>query len=397
MTNDPLRQALAGLADDVHDADLYGAAVRRSRRIAHQRAAAGTLSALTVLGLACGGLWHLHPPGRASEGGGVTAVAEPAREFPAPAPSLQPSPAATPRSAATTRGPAPRQPHPTRAGVASPSSRSLSDLPGQVFYAKAGASAVVRLAGDGDTRTVLTAAHSALGVSPDGRKIAYVADGVLLVAPTDGGAPERPYAGTVSARQTPAWSPDGRRLLIGADDDPAVLDVADGTLQTLPSTLAGSDFRWSGDGSKLVYATASCQLKVADADPSTTSAVTVPVLGDPDASDNPSGLGACRPVSVDATGRRVAVPLEPVDGDDGGDGSARVANAVVDTVTGGTDVLPVAGTVIGAVFDADGDLLVRTRDQGRSTLSLFSAGNTLLVQAHEPSRLAGLDLVAYTR
>jgi TolB protein len=250
---------------------------------------------------------------------------------------------------------------------------------------------VVRLDSAGDTQTVLTAPHTTLGISPDGSKIAYVQDGSLLVADTDGGTPDRPYDGKVSAEQAPAWSPDGSRLLVDAHD-PAVLDVADGTLQALPSGLAGGDFRWSGDGRKLVYATASGRLKVAEATAHAPT-VTVPVIGDPDRADNPSGLGACRPVSVDATGSRVAVALRQVDGGD--DGSA-VANAVVDTATGDANPLPVSGIVIGAVFDAEGDLLVRTWDQGETTLSLFSPGNALLVQAHEPSRLRELTLVAYT-
>ena len=395
MTNDPLREALAGLADDVHEADLYGGAVRRSRRIAHQRAAAGTLSALTVLGLACGGLWYLDPPGGSGDASSSSAIAPPVPVAPAPGPSGSAGTAPALRApAAAPRTPPPRQPHPTRAGTATPRSRSLSDLPGEIFYARRDEPEVLRLDSAGRTRTVLDAPHAALGVSPDGSRIAYVRDGELLIAPTGGGPAERPYAGKVSPEQAPAWSPDGARLLIDADE-PAVLDVADGTLQALPSSLAGSHFRWSGDGRKLIYATAGCQLKVADATPEavTDPAVTVPVLGDPDASDNPSGLGACRPISVDATGRRVAVPLEQVDGADGAD---PVANAIVDTATGGTDVLPVAGVVIGAVFDADGDLLVRTVNEGRTTLSLFSASNALLVQAHEPSRLHGLDLVAYT-
>ena len=390
MTNDPLRQALAGLADDVHDADLYGAAVRRSRRIAHQRAAAGTLSALTVLGLACGALWYLNPPGGSSDASSSSVAAQSAPLAPTAGAPGRVEPAPAPRSTAAAVPPPPT--HPARA-TATPRSHALTDLPGQIFYARRTGPEVLRLDSNGRTRTVLSTPHTALGVSPDGSKIAYVQDGKLLIAPTDGGPAQHPYAGTVSADQEPAWSPEGDRLLIDADD-PAVLDVADGTLQALPSTLAGSHFRWSGDGRKLIYATADCQLKVADATPAavTDPAVTVPVLGDPDVTDNPSGLAACRPVSVDVTGRRVAVPLEQVDGTAG----AEVANAIVDTATGGTDALPVAGVVIGAVFDADGDLLVRTIYEGRTSLSLFSAGDTLLVQAREPSRLSGLDLVAYT-
>jgi TolB protein len=391
--NDPLRDALRGLADDVADADLYGPALYRSRQIGHRRAAAGTVSALTVLGLACAGLWYLAPPGGRGGATPGVAISEPAQLAPAPPESVPTSPTPTPAPSTTIRTPPPphREPRPARPGTATPQSRSLSDLPGQVFYDEQGSrQRVVRLDSAGDTHTVLTAPHTTLGISPDGSKIAYVQDGSLLVADTDGGTPKRPYDGKVSGEQAPAWSPDGSRLLVDAPD-PAVLDVADGTLQALSPALAGGHFRWSGDGRKLVYATASCQLKVAEATAGAAT-VTVPVLGDPDEADNPSGLGACRPVSVDATGRRVAV-LRQVDGRD--DGSA-AANAVVDTATGDADPLPVSGIVIGAVFDAEGDLLVRTWDQGKTTLSLFSPGNTLLVQAHEPSRLRELTLVAYT-
>lgn len=391
-SNDPLRDALRGLADDVADADLYGRALSRSRRIAHRRAAAGTVTALTALGVACAGLWFLAPPGGRDRSAPIVAISEPAYLAPASPESVPTSPTPTPEPFTTVRTPPYREPRPAREGTATPRSRSLSDLPGQVFYDQQGSQPrVVRLDSAGDTHTVLSAPHTTLGISPDGSKIAYVQDGSLLVAGTDGGTPERPYAGKVSGAQAPAWSPDGSRLLVDANE-PAVLDVADGTLQALPSGLAGEHFRWSGDGRKLIYATASCQLKVAEAT-GAGSALTVPVLGDPDQADNPSGLGACRPVSVDATGSRVAVPLRQVDGGD--DGTA-TANAVVDTATGGSDPLPVSGIVVGAVFDAEGDLLVRTWDRGKTTLSLFSPGNALLVQAHEPSRLRELTLVAYT-
>jgi TolB protein len=388
-TEDPIRAALRRLAEDVEDADLYGPALRRSRRIAHRRAAAGTVSALTVLGLACGGLWCLAPPGGHGGSPGPATLAEPAPAVGHTAPQVPPATSAAPTSRPARTIPAPR-PHPTRSHIAVPRSRSLADLPGEVFYDQQGEDPkVIRLDGDGRTETVLTAPHSALGISPDGSKIAYVQDGTLLVVATGGGAPEQPYDGTVSDQQAPAWSPDGDQLLVDATD-PSVLDVADGTLSALPGDLDGQHFRWSGDGRKVVFATPSCRLKVAElavAEP----VVTVPTVGDPEI---PGGLGACRPVSVDETGSRVAVPLQPAGGTD--DGSAE-ANAVIDTTTGITAVLPVSGVVVGAVFDARGWLLVRAVDQGRTTLSLFSPTDVLLVQASEPSRLSGLDLVAYTR
>jgi len=392
--NDPLREALGGLADDVQDADLYGPALRRSRRIAHQRAAAGTVSALAALGLVCGGLWYLAPPGGHGGSGGATTVAEPVPTGAAPQPSASASPSHSPSASATVHTPPHREPRPAPSGTATPRSRSLIDLPGKIFYDHQGdRPQVVRLDSAGDPETVLTAPHSTLGISSDGSQIAYVQDGSLLVADTDGGKPQRPYAGKVSDEEAPAWSPDGSRLLVGADD-PVVLDVADGTLQTLPGGLAGKHFRWSGDGSKLVYATDSCQLKVAGTGPSASASaeatVTVPVLGDPDQAADPDGLDACRPISVDATGSRVAVPFRQ------GGAGGEVAHAVVNTATGCADVLPISGTVIGAVFDARGNLLVRAVDQGTIKLSLFSSDGTLLLQAPEPSQLRKLDLVAYT-
>jgi TolB protein len=221
-----------------------------------------------------------------------------------------------------------------------------------------------------------------------------VQDGTLLVTTAGSAVTEQPYAGTVSDEQAPTWSPDGEQLLIDAAD-PSLLDVADGTLSPLPADLDGEHFRWSGDGRKIVFGTPACRLKVADlaATELTTTgpAVTVPTVGDPQI---PGGLGACRPVSVDETGSRVTVTLQPAGGVDDG---RQAANAVVDTTTGTTVVPPVSGDVIGAVFDATGDLLIRTTDHGRTTLSLFSPDDALLVQAVEPSRLSALELVAFTR
>jgi TolB protein len=387
-SEDSIRDVLRRLADEAVDADLYGPALRRSRRLAHRRAAAGTLSALTALGLACSGLWWLAPPGGHAGSPDPSRLARPvpAAGRTTPAEPLPISLAPTTRRATTVPT---RRAQPAHTHIAAvPQSRSLADLPGEVFYdQRGGEPKVIRLDSDGRTETVLSGPHSTVGVSNDGRKIAYVRDGALLVTTADGGGTQRPYEGMVSAEQAPVWSPDGQQLLIDAID-PSVLDVAQGTLSPLPGDLDGEHFRWSGDGRKVVFATPACRLKVADvatAEP----AVTVPTVGDPEI---PGGLGACRPVSVDVTGSRVTVPLQPAGGND----DSAAANAVVDTSTGTAAVLPVTGTVIGAVFDADGDLLVRTVEQGRTTLSLFSPGNVLLVQASEPSRLNGLDLVAFT-
>jgi TolB protein len=72
------------------------------------------------------------------------------------------------------------------------------------------------------------------------------------------------------------------------------------------------------------------------------------------------------------------------------------ADAVVDTRTGHLVPLPVTGKVLGAVFDADGNLLVRTLRAGVPKLSLVAPDNTLLVQADEPDAVRDLELLAYT-
>jgi len=240
---------------------------------------------------------------------------------------------------------------------------------------------------------VLPDAPSSVGISPDGRRIAYVTDGRLLVSEAEGkGEAKQVAVGVIATGQAPTWSPEGGRLLVDAAA-PGVLDLASGALTPLPESLAaGQHFRWSGDGNKLVYATSTCGLKLT-ADGADTS-TTVPVLGVTQPGANPDDLAACKPTSVDATGRRVTVPLqttgETVTGTD-------TADAVIDTTTGRPVALPVPGSVIGAVFDSDGNLLVRTEEGTRITLSLFAPGNELRVQAIEPRSVHELDLLAYTR
>jgi TolB protein len=284
----------------------------------------------------------------------------------------------------------PDRPRPART-TTSPRSTSIADLPGRIFYADAHDDGrLVRLTPGGRAETVLSKPYATVGVSPDGARVAYVADGSLMVADTDGGEPQQAYAGTASAAQAPAWSPDGSRLIIDAAE-PGLLDVATGAVTPLPSGLDGQHFRWSGDGSTLVYATAGCGLEVADA--TAQSGTPVPETGTAD------GRAACRPVSVDATGDLVTVRLGGAAADTAGatDPAAAPADAVLDTVTGDLVDLPVAGRVIGAVFDPAGNLLVRSVKDGKRRLSLFAPDFTLLLRAGEPASVADLTLVAYTR
>ncbi|MFF5297008.1 TolB family protein [Paractinoplanes globisporus] len=393
--SDRLRDALHDLADAAEPADLYDGSVRRSRRIARREATIGTAAALAAIALLASGLWRM--PGHETKGS-PTALHPSAAATRAPLPTTAPppahhSPAPTHHAAAKASPTARRKNQPrVAASTATPRSRALADLPGHVFYQQPGADPdVLRLSpADGAVRTVLPRAPSPVGISPDGTSIAYAVSGTLLVE-RDGGPPEQVATGVSTDAQPPAWSPGGDRLLVDAST-PAVLQVGSGTLTPLAGTLAdGRHFRWSGDGSALVYATSYCVLKVAAGGSDTA----VPVLGDKQPADNPDGLAACKPTSVDATGGRVTVPLQST-GETGADG-ADTADAVVDTATGDVVPLPVAGSVVGTYFAPDGDLLVRARHGERTTLSVFTPDGRLLVQATEPRELAGLDLLAYTR
>ncbi|WP_250002514.1 hypothetical protein [Actinoplanes sp. M2I2] len=397
--HDRLRATLRDLADIAEPTDLYDRAVHRSRRIARREALVGTGAAVLVLAVLGSGLWRLpqHQPAEAPAAArppsAAAASSSPASSPAAPAPATSP-PTEPPREQPVpVRPPQGDKPAPSRSGTPEPRSRVLSDLTGHVFYADREANPdVVRLSpADGDTRVVLPDAPSSVGISPDGNRIAYVADGRLLISET-GGQTEQLAVGVVATEQAPVWSPQGDRLLIDAEV-PGVLDVETGTITSLPAGLAaGQHFRWSGDGGTLVYATSYCGLKLATGD--ATSSTSVPVLGATQTRDNPDGLAACKPTSVDITGRRVTVPLQTTGESATG---TDTADAIVDTSTGKLEDLPVRGTVVGAVFDAEGNLLVRTDEDGKRVLSLFTPGNLLKVQATEPASVRDLDLLAYTR
>ncbi|GAA0536167.1 hypothetical protein GCM10010172_16920 [Paractinoplanes ferrugineus] len=399
---DHLRDSLHELADEVTRTDLYARAVHRSRRIAHREAAVGTVAALAVLALLVSGLGRL--PSRDSDDAAPLARHSSAAPS-APAPTVDrepwPAPTAIPHSSGPERPAGDRSRPPARrkdqprvaATTAAPKSRSLTDLPGHVFYQQTTTPPdVVRLSpGRGGTETVLSAAPSAVGISPDGSRIAYAVDGALMVGETGSPGNRRLATGVRTAAQAPVWSPAGDRLLV-VTSGPAILQVDSGMLTPLPGGLAdGKHFRWSGDGAKLVYATAHCSLRVATAD----SDATVPVLGDRQPVDNPDGLAACKPTSVDATGDHVTAPLATTG--DLGTTSPDTADAVIDTNTGDLEPIAVAGSVVGAVFNPDGNLLVRSRTADGTVLSLFSANRKLLVQALEPAALNDLDLLTYTR
>jgi TolB protein len=190
-----LRDSLHDLADGVEPADLYDRAVRRSGRIARREAAIGTGAALLVLGVLATGLWRL-PGGSTRQSPAVlrpavslSATTSPpeqagaARRTPAPTAEATATADTEPATTETGASPSPRPPSRQRLvePPAEPRSRVLADLPGQVFYQKAGDQPdVLRLRpADGQTDLVPADVPAPVVISPDGTRKLVAATAVL--------------------------------------------------------------------------------------------------------------------------------------------------------------------------------------------------------------------------
>lgn len=287
--------------------------------------------------------------------------------------------------------------------------RSIDGLPGSLYYLQEGDDApekLVRLNLGGRLTTVLAGDGAFTAeVSPDGRKIAWVDDDFdLNVADADGRHAKRLLRDVAGGYgHDPVWSADGTRILTGVSDDgdptdgdirPVVVRVADRSVTDLPQPIRGNlRYRWSGDGREVFFTDGQCRILHARADG--TAVRTVPVLGSP--TGNPSQMRACDIVSVNPDGSRITVPLHVGDEPDGDVAGEQVADAVVDTATGAPVPLPVRGTVLGALYRADGTLLVRAEAGGARTLTLFSPAGAVLAEVAEPASLKAYSLYDHTR
>jgi len=104
------------------------------------------------------------------------------------------------------------------------------------------------------------AAYASPVFSPDGQWLALDADNVLSLVHPDGSGLHAVAPGTAVGA---AWSPDGTRLATIVESSPgsfqlAVVDVADGTVQTIADDPDPEDGEpaWSPDGTRIVYARA---------------------------------------------------------------------------------------------------------------------------------------------
>jgi eukaryotic-like serine/threonine-protein kinase len=129
--------------------------------------------------------------------------------------------------------------------------------------------------------TPRTSDLSSFALSPDGRRLAFVADhegqSFLWVRELDS-AQARPLPGTERARR-PFWSPDSRSIGFFRDSELKRIDVRGGSVQTVTYLLAGTTAAWGSDGTILFSSTASPALHRVNAAGGHVEQVTAPAAG----------------------------------------------------------------------------------------------------------------------
>ena len=118
-------------------------------------------------------------------------------------------------------------------------------------------------------------------ISPDGRRLAFVADHdgqpTLWVRALDA-ADARALPGTEGARR-PFWSPDSRSIGFFANSELKRIEARGGSAQTVTYALAGTTAAWGPDGTILFSSTAAPSLRRVNAAGGTVEAATTPAAG----------------------------------------------------------------------------------------------------------------------
>ncbi len=127
--------------------------------------------------------------------------------------------------------------------------------------------------------TPRTSDLSSFALSPDGRRLAFVADhdgqSMLWVRELNS-AEARALPGTERARR-PFWSPDSRSIGFFRDSELKRVDARGGSTQTVTYLLAGISAAWGPDGTILFSSTASPVLRRVDAAGGRVEEATAPI------------------------------------------------------------------------------------------------------------------------
>ncbi|HET7459550.1 MAG TPA: S41 family peptidase [Gemmatimonadaceae bacterium] len=233
-------------------------------------------------------------------------------------------------------------------------------------------------AAPGVEHVALTSNFRDLALSPDGKKVAFVARGEIFAASAKDGGDATRVTRTAAPESQPVWSPDSRRLVYVSERDGAsrlyLYDFATRAERALGWTVAagastgvGELPRWSPDGARVAYVRDGRELRVIDVATGADRAVAPVVV------DRPP-LGDARQYAWSPDGRWLAVLTAS--------GKA-FTNVAVVPATGGGEARPVSFTA-----NANANTVSWSPD---GTFLLFDSG-----QRTEVGQLLRVDLVART-
>jgi Tol biopolymer transport system component len=158
--------------------------------------------------------------------------------------------------------------------------------------------------GGGTEHLVLTNGFSDLAVSPDGKKLAFIARGEVFAAPSADGGDATRITATAAAEAQVAWAPDSRRLVYAANRDGAwnvyLYDFATSKETALTNGRTHSlSPRFSPDGKQVAFLRDGKELCVVSVDTKQLRVLATGVFGRPP-------FFAERPIAWSPDGRWIA-------------------------------------------------------------------------------------------
>ncbi len=197
-------------------------------------------------------------------------------------------------------------------------------------------------AGPGVEHLTLTSDFTDLALSPDGKKVAFVARGEVFAAPARDGGDAARVTRTPAVESDLAWAPDSRRLAYVSDRDGAphlfLYDFVAGG-ETRLTTGPGADQapRFSPDGRTLAFVRDQRELRVLDLETREQRVVATGRFGDPLGARAPAWSPDGRWIAVLATGDRslTNVVLVPASG-----GPARPVSFLANVFAGSVSWAP---------------------------------------------------------
>jgi dipeptidyl aminopeptidase/acylaminoacyl peptidase len=164
-------------------------------------------------------------------------------------------------------------------------------------------------------------------LSPDGRELALVQEGQIVLVPADGGWPS-PLTTTVGGKSGVAWSPDGRSIAFVSEGSIWVVPTAGGAPTRVtdsrpgrgdPRAASDRQPQWSPDGAWILFETGrrgNNDVAVVSADGLTTNIITTTDADESAAAWSPDGkqIAYVERTLEHFSGRLLIVPIDPATG-----------------------------------------------------------------------------------